>query len=637
MKRDRLCILVCELFAPEIHGVAASGTLPYVDFATFAGRCGRPPLSLVDLQAALPDFPDYGRVLLFGGCCLSRLESAPELLTICRFSRLDSCFCLVADRSTVHQYQRGGGYLVTPGWLQSWRRHLDTLGFAGDRETAMEFFAESARSIILLETGATPDAAELLASFAGYIGLPAITIPVGLDLLRLRIELATSQWQADSCRNSHELLQRICADYIMALDLLDLIAQSNEESEIVGKVLTLFQTLFAATGVAFVSFNDGLPDKVILQGYFEEGVQAELLSEAAALRSESALPDDDGGRFLLQVNNRGQTLGVIVVDGLALPRYREQYLSLALTTAELSGIILKNARVFNELNAVTRELAGQRDELHKAYADLRDAKAVAFQQEKLAAIGQLAAGVAHEINNPLGFIVSNLGTLGKYLNRIIEFIEVQADCLAESGLPSLRKRAGESATRLKIEFILRDSLQLVSESATGAGRVQKIIRNLKIFSRVDDSAFASVDLNDCLESAISIAQSELAPVAQIRRRYGIIPRLRCYPQQLSLLFMNLLFNAAHALTGRGSITVTTWLEGETICAAISDTGCGIPEAHLSRIFEPFFTTREVGMGTGLGLSLSYDIVKRHSGELTVESRVGEGSTFTVRLPIVGLP
>ncbi len=652
MSTGRLSVMVCELFKDEIKAIAASGDFPELEFSTYVNRCGRPPLTVAELRGTLGSTAEYDRVILLGGCCLAELESQPNPSMECRIIRLDSCFSLVAGSFSVNRYLREGAYLVTPGWLQNWQDQLALLGFEGKKELAGEFFAESAASVLLLDTGTGDNSHEAGAEFAAYIDRPFAAVPVGLDLLRLRIENAATLWQAETFSQSGEMLQRTCADYAMTFDLLDLIAQSYEEEEIIKRILTMFQALFAATGVAFASLTDGVPDKVTMQGEFPKGAHQELLAQAAGMNSDYILPEEMQGRFLFKVVNRGQTMGIVMVDGLTLPRYREQYLNLALSTGELSGIILKNARIFLELNVLTREMSRQRDELQKAYSDLRDVKALAFQQEKLTSVGQLAAGVAHEINNPLGFIISNLGTLEKYLSRIMEFVKVQTECLAESGIPRLQERAAESSRQLKIRHILQDTGQLITESAAGAERVHKIIRYLIQFAAVAENDLSRVDINDCLEKTILMVQNRVAPLGRISRIYGAIPLLLCSPRQLSQMFMNLLINATQALADNGVITVSSRLESGTependmndvtgnsrresgtICVTIADTGCGIPPENLSRIFEPFFTTREVGMGTGLGLSLSYDIVKRHGGELTVKSILGSGSTFTVRLPV----
>ena len=273
------------------------------------------------------------------------------------------------------------------------------------------------------------------------------------------------------------------------------------------------------------------------------------------------------------------------------------------------------------------------NELELAYCELKSTQARVVQQEKMASIGQLAAGVAHEINNPMGFISSNLASLAKYTERQNEFIKAQADVIE-----TLTDRDAVEALRnkrraLKIDYILEDGKELIKESLEGAERVRSIVKNLKSFSRVDEADCKYADINECITSTINIVWNELKYKASLIKELGDLPPVKCYPQQLNQVFMNLLVNASQAIEKQGEITVKSWHENGSVYVSVSDTGCGIPPKILNRIFEPFFTTKEVGQGTGLGLSITYDIIKNHQGEISVECPPGKGTTFTIQLPI----
>ena len=287
-----------------------------------------------------------------------------------------------------------------------------------------------------------------------------------------------------------------------------------------------------------------------------------------------------------------------------------------------------------ELHKSRLDLEGKHIELEKAYSELKNAQLQIFQQEKMASIGQLAAGVAHEINNPMGFISSNLSTLNKYIDRLTEFIAAADQALIECAGNRASDRLNDVRKRLKIDYVLDDARLLIAESQDGASRVRRIVQDLKSFSRVDHVEQAMINLNEALETTINIAWNEIKYVAEINREFGDIPDILCFPQQLNQVFLNLLINAAHAMEGRqGSITVHTWSQAGSVFVSVTDTGCGIPDEIRQRIFEPFFTTKEVGKGTGLGLSISYDIIRKHGGEITVASEVGQGTRFIVKLPI----
>lgn len=283
----------------------------------------------------------------------------------------------------------------------------------------------------------------------------------------------------------------------------------------------------------------------------------------------------------------------------------------------------------------TTDLHTITQKLQKAYVELEEAQLQIFQQEKLASIGQLAAGVAHEINNPIGFISSNLRTLNKYLDRMTEYTaaneQARSNCNANNCAP-----LNEMRKKLKIDYVIDDAQQLISESLDGTDRVKRIVQDLKSFSRIDQTEHTLVNLNEALETTINIAWNEIKYVATLNKEFGDIPLVPCFPQQLNQVFLNLLVNASHALAEEhGTITVRTWSEDNNVFVSISDTGCGIPNEIQQRIFEPFFTTKEVGKGTGLGLSISYDIINKHGGDISVQSQVNFGTNFIVRLPSIG--
>jgi len=287
----------------------------------------------------------------------------------------------------------------------------------------------------------------------------------------------------------------------------------------------------------------------------------------------------------------------------------------------------------NQFNNMMQILELKNSELEDAYEKLKNTQTQILQQDKMASIGQLAAGVAHEINNPMGFISSNIGTLDKYVRRLVEFIDAQAEALESLKAVEALEQLNNTRKKLKLDYIVNDIKDLIKESLDGADRVRRIVQNLKSFSRVDEAEKKHVDINECIKSTITIVWNELKYKATLTKEYGELPLTKCYPQQINQVFMNLLVNAAHAIEKQGDIKIKTWHEDGFIFASVSDTGHGIPNDQLNKIFEPFFTTKEVGKGTGLGLSITYDIVKKHDGDIFVESVLEKGTIFTVRLPV----
>lgn len=282
----------------------------------------------------------------------------------------------------------------------------------------------------------------------------------------------------------------------------------------------------------------------------------------------------------------------------------------------------------------TTVMKAMNSRLEEAYTELKQTQSQILQQEKMASIGQLAAGVAHEINNPMGFISSNLTSLGKYMEKINVFNAAFLETVRSKGDTDTVALLEELRKKMKIDFILEDISGLLAESHDGAERVRRIVQDLKSFSHVDDTQCKLFSVNDCLTSTLNMARNEIKYVAEVEQEYDPeLPLLSGYPQQLNQVFMNILVNAAHAIEGHGIIKIKTMLETADIIIRISDSGKGIVAENLTRIFEPFFTTKDVGKGTGLGLSISYDIIKKHGGAIDVESEVGVGTAFIIRLPL----
>jgi two-component system NtrC family sensor kinase len=246
-----------------------------------------------------------------------------------------------------------------------------------------------------------------------------------------------------------------------------------------------------------------------------------------------------------------------------------------------------------------------------------------LQAEKMASIGQLAAGVAHEINNPVGFVHSNLGTLQKYSTQLLALLD--------------RSRAGQASEadfqQADYDYLKGDIRDLIAESQDGLQRVRKIVADLKDFSRIDHAEMVAADLNAGIKSTLNVVWNELKYKAEVVLELGDIPPVTCIAAQINQVLMNLLVNAAQAIGERGTITIRSGQGEHRVWIEVEDSGCGMPADVLAHIFEPFYTTKPVGKGTGLGLSLSYDIIHKHGGQIEVHSHPGQGSCFRIVLPV----
>jgi signal transduction histidine kinase len=296
---------------------------------------------------------------------------------------------------------------------------------------------------------------------------------------------------------------------------------------------------------------------------------------------------------------------------------------------------------FNPYELKARILAGKR--IIELEDNQKKANAQLLQSEKMASIGQLAAGIAHEINNPTAFVSSNLKTLTDYQNDINNLIKNYRKLVTDLKETDLEKLSSSIEKQLEqiasieneadIDFILEDIMDLISDCKEGTARIKKIVIDLKDFAHPGEDKIQFADINDGIETTLNVVWNELKYKATVNKELGKLPMVKCYPQQLNQVFMNLFVNAAQAIEKQGEISITTVADDGFVEIKIGDTGSGIDKENLSRVFDPFFTTKDVGKGTGLGLNVAYNIIKKHNGTIDVKSQVGKGTVFKIRMPV----
>jgi two-component system, NtrC family, sensor kinase len=374
---------------------------------------------------------------------------------------------------------------------------------------------------------------------------------------------------------------------------------------------------------------------------------AKMATETYALvLSDMMMPGRNGVELLREITFRYPDTAVIMVSGIDRPqRVRDalrvgafdylikpcelDVLTLSVERALERRSLQRTARVYKaHLEKQNIELATRKSELERLQGQL-------VHTEKMASLGQLAAGIAHELNNPAGFVYGNMDLLRDYLGQLQRLLtvyeQIELSVEAANTISAMKHRIG-------YERLIGDLDSIISDCREGSERICDVVKNLRLFSRLDEAEVKQIEIHGGIDSTIRLLSRYFSSSRiTVKRDYGTLPLVSCYAGQLNEVWMNLLANAAQSISGKGEVGIATRLESESVVVEISDTGIGIPEDNLSRIFDPFFTTKPVGEGTGLGLSISYGIIERHGGTITATSRIDGGTTFIVKVPIEPAP
>jgi len=390
----------------------------------------------------------------------------------------------------------------------------------------------------------------------------------------------------------------------------------------------LTDTISAGASLAMVTDNEG----VVLWSSGKDSASSYVVKNPLTLEGENI------GHLIIKGDKQVEEISRITYNALSL--FLQTNLKRMLTT-EVHLLVLEQSN--QELLETNKQLSASEnkyrelsehleEKVKERTAELNQAHARLLQQEKMASIGQLAAGIAHEINNPMGFVMSNLNTLKTYMARSKELLQ-QCLSAADRGmvLPEFGKSFREKWKQLKMDMILSDADDLIHESLDGAERVKRIVSNLRGISHIDEDVVGKVDINEELDMILNLLSHEIPSGAKFIKKFNPLPPFICNPGLISQCFLNIILNALQSRSEGLEVVIETTCEDNQIIILIKDNGPGIPDEVINRIFEPFFTTKEVGQGTGLGLTMAYDIIVSHGGTIDVEGK--NGATFKVKLPI----
>ncbi|MGB3653042.1 MAG: AAA family ATPase [Rivularia sp. (in: cyanobacteria)] len=389
-----------------------------------------------------------------------------------------------------------------------------------------------------------------------------------------------------------------------------------------------------------------LPNAVI--NYVKRSLETVLLDDATTQNdfiADSYLKQQQPKSLLcMPILNQGKLIGLLYLENNltmgAFTQNRIEILNLLCTQAAIS---LENAQLYRKLedysHTLEQKVEQRTQEVTQSLKQLQRTQAQLIQTEKMSGLGQLVAGIAHEINNPISFIYGNLTPASQYAESLIELIDLYQNLYSQP-LPEIESKVDE----IELDFIIEDLPKLLYSMKTGAERIREIVLSLRNFSRLDEAEIKPVDIHSGIDSTLLILQSKLAkntkyPEIKVIKQYSQLPKVNCYASELNQVFLNIIGNAIDALRDKQDkpiITISTSLkDNQNILISIADNGVGISQSVLNKIFDPFFTTKPVGSGTGLGLSTSYSIVvEKHRGKLSCNSKLGEGTEFLIELPLL---
>lgn len=581
-----LCLLGCDNFAAEMRAAVAIEGWPDVVVRSLPARCGRPPLTWDAIRAILPE--QCTLLILIGRVCVQGLGPPPTDFPAIRTETAGQCFHFVAPELLVDEALEAGAYLLTSAWLADWPARLAELGF--DPALAKTCFGEFARELCLLDSGADRAAGIRLAELGDALALPVRRVTVGLDSTRLRLGRLVHAWRDEmNCLQQSVRDQRHngeLADHVAAMDLLRHLSRAGTEDEAVESIRELFQMLFAPASLHFVRVERGLPLP-------EPGTPAEEIERLTALAGEYDWLDGHSG-FLLRIRHGDATVGLISVRHLAFPEYHQRYLNLAMAISSVCGMAIDNAR-------------------NRRYL---------LEAEKIASLSLVVAGVAHEINTPLGVSLAAASNMAGRTQELAARFDARA--MTQADLRGYFDDIGTCAS-------------LIGANLDRIGELVDKFRSVAVKNRGTPAAHA-LRLRPCLDEVITAYHTQLAEHRiEVAVDCALDVDVPGAADDWVMVFSNLLSNSLkHAFAGRtdGQIRISAQRVGDSQRIEYSDDGVGIEPAALAHVFDPFYTT-DMRNGMGLGMHLVYNLVSHHlGGSIRCFSELGQGVRFAIELPPV---
>ncbi len=592
-----LCLQMCSFFREELAALLQEPEFADVAMGVFTADCGRPPLAESRLRSLGPDCGPETASLVIGSACLADLSTTTDAPAQ-TIERHANCFYPFADRTWVDGLIGAGAYLITAGWLRRWRHWLEELGFH-DAAAAGTFFRGFATRLVLLDTGVFARAKAELQALAEHLDLPCESIPIGLSHFRLYVENLCLDWHRSRDREEaaeqRSRMQAELANYAMAMDLVGSLARTLDERQAIERMQDVFRMLFGAQQVEY---------------------RPQAGSETAPDQRIDTL--DDG--FCIHLCTDNHRYGTVWVQDLAFPQYRDRYLNLALMLAGVCALAMENARSFQAVLDSEVQVRAANVRLEQTVEDLHRAQKQLVEAEKMASLGTLVAGVAHEINTPLGIGLTAASALEERGERL--GAQFRARSLKQSDLASYLDAAHEA-------------LGLIGGNLRRIGDLVASFKQVAVdrYTERRRTFHLNAYLLDIVRSLGSKARPGVVDVRIVCDEHFVIAS---YPGILAQILTNLLLNSLEhgfAAERRGSIEIRVEAGTEDWTLHYRDDGCGVAPEILPKLFDPFVTTDMQGH-TGLGMHIVYNlVVQKLKGSVQCDSRPGEGIHCTLRFPI----
>jgi signal transduction histidine kinase len=610
------CFIVCEIFFPEIEAAVRRQGLTDAEVRSFPSHCSSAPIKwseLVDIVRS--SWADT--VVIFGSYCLRELAAPPDEFSRCRIHRKEQCHHLLCSPTLVDAVQRNGTYLLSPGWLSYWRRHIAIWGF--DRPTAIEFFGGALQKLLLLDTGTDPESERHLADFGGFLQLPAETLPIGLEFLGLSLSHIIADYQQQKLTRQKQEIERQAAESAMTLDLIRMVTRVKSRSEVVSAIIELFTMLFDPKKIYFIPVSKAGVDFDRAPGLTaEEQLQAE---QFYAGQERYLLLNKEQGSFFLRIGGRERASALLLISQVAYPLYINQYINTALAVSEVCALSIKHVRTLREL-VRTSHLAGKAEVATEVLHNVGNTlNSISVSSEHIREIAQQSSSTS------LPDIV-----------RLIQDHEEDHESFYTHDprgkrLPSYFARLSEKMTEERESLLTETTRQLHH-----IRRVAEIIRAQQDTAKLIDFT-EQVNLTSLLEESLELFQGDMDEQRiTVECHYGFQQSIFAEPHKILQVMNNLIRNAVEAFDGISAeekkISLSTYptADRDEVVVEISDNGKGMRQNILQQAFTFGFTTKKGGHG--FGLHNSANLAAEMGGSLTGESAGPEqGARFIMRLPV----